>query len=304
MSKTTLEGWCKPISLTDHADHTFVYCPENKKYFRCWGSANIHNKDAERVCSKKYAKSYCIANNYREDIGKYKDTAGLGIYAVNGVCHQSANLFLYSAGTHLPCLSKSRPGGIIASYAMYGVYGTDTPGPNLISRATHFAGWKAQYFRPAKTKCQIKIKKTKELKTDSNNNLFQKINELHSSVSNRNILSAEDLIVHEFKIITKALVPELDTESFGAIHRSLLKAKDEILRSAIIFGDKPKEFKLPKGKKAEEVVERLNDVACEFQKSLAKSIGLLQYENLSGNKADKVFRIIDPIIAVENWSNY
>jgi hypothetical protein len=259
-----------------------------------------------KVCSRKDNDAYCRADKYRVNIGSYKDTAGVGLYGFNGVCHQSANLFLYSAGTTLP-LSKSRPRGIIASHAMYGVYGTDIPGPNgAYTWAAHFARWYTAFYLLAKTRCWIPFEESEDLEIDSKDNLFQKINGLHSSVfdRNQNLLSAEDLIVHEFKIITKELVPDIDTDHFEGIHRSFLKAKDEILRSAIFFGDNPEEIKLPKGKKAEDVVERLNDLVCEFQKSLAESIGSLQYENLSGNKPTEIFRIIDPRIAVENWSNY
>lgn len=306
MSKNTLQGWCTPTDLTDYADHTFVYCPEKKKYFGCWAGGNINDKDTTKVCSKKYSGAYCRANNYRVNIGKLKDTAGVGIYGVNGVCHQSANLFLYSAGTVLP-LTKSRPRGIIASHAMYGVYGTNIPGPGGVTTwGIHFAAWYSAIYLQAKTRCLFSIDESEKLQINSDESLFQKVNGLHSSVFERkqNILSSEDLIVNEFKIIAKEIAPDIDIDRFEGIHRDLLKEKNDILISAKIYGDKPEEIKLPQGKQAEDIVEKLNDLVCEFQKSLAKSVGSSQYEHLTGNKQNEIFRIIDPRIAIENWSNY
>jgi hypothetical protein len=305
MSKNTLQGWCTP-TLDGYADHTFVYCPEAKSYFNCWGGGDITKEDTVLVCSKEYEGAYCRANNYRVSIGIAKDTAGVGIYGVNGVCHQSANLFLYSAGTVLP-LTKSRPRGIIASHAMYGFYGTNIPGPGGVTTwGIHFAAWYSAFYLQAKTRCLFSIDESEKLEINSDDSLFQKVNGLHSSVfeRNQNILSAEDLIVNEFKIIAKEMAPDIDVNQFEGIHRDFLKEKDDILKSAKIYGDKPEEIKLPQGKTAEEVVEKLNDLICEFQKSLAESVGSSHYEQLTGNKQNEIFRLIDPRIAVENWSNY
>lgn len=304
MSKTTLQGWCTPTDLTEYADHTFVYCPENNKYFGCWAGGNIHDQDTVRVCSREDNGAYCRADKYRTDIGNFKDTGGVGIYGVNGVCHQSANLFLYSAGTVLP-LTGSRPRGIVASHAMYGVHGTNIPGPAGVGTwALHFAAWHTAFYLQAKIKCMFGKDELAKLEVSSEEGLFEKLNGLHLSIHerNQNIRSAEDLIVNEFQMVTQEIAPNLNIDGFESTHRDILKEKDSILRSANIFGDSAKEIKLPQGKKAEDLVEKLNDLASNFQKSLAENIGGTQYEQLTGNKPNEIYRIVDPRIAIENWS--
>lgn len=74
--------------LLNAGDHTSVHSVDNDKFFRCWGG---------KKCNKEIAKSpgnYKLADSYRHTLSKYHDTAGIGIYAIDGVCQQSANCFL------------------------------------------------------------------------------------------------------------------------------------------------------------------------------------------------------------------
>lgn len=123
---STLEGWAIPTTATKYADHTFVYCPDNKSYFGCWAGGDIGATDAVKICTGTYENAYAVANCYRDSLPGFPDTAGIGVYGYNGVCHQSANCFLYAAGTLLK-LKNGRPGGLVASTAAYGLYGTTRP---------------------------------------------------------------------------------------------------------------------------------------------------------------------------------
>src|SRR5437660_5941898 len=87
-----------------YADHTFVAAgnPPTSggpppEYFACWGQ---HYDQAQvGICSGNV--NYNRANCYRDPAFGAPDTAGIGIYAINGVCHQSANCFLLSANVTL-----------------------------------------------------------------------------------------------------------------------------------------------------------------------------------------------------------
>ena len=97
-----LEGWAAYVSFgdgmtTDWADHTWVSSPQNGQYFECWGG---HSGPSPRKIVVGNG-SYNWANCYRCPIWPFRDTAGTGIYAIDGVCHQSANCFLYTANVTL-----------------------------------------------------------------------------------------------------------------------------------------------------------------------------------------------------------
>jgi hypothetical protein len=85
-----LQGWANHISFC--ADHTYVACPDaGDEFFDCWGEPSRTGPDRMLICSGE--GNYPVANCYRcslEYEGKiYPDTACIGIYALNGVCHQS-----------------------------------------------------------------------------------------------------------------------------------------------------------------------------------------------------------------------
>ena len=118
MPVRAIEGWATKIS--DAADHTFVRYAVSEgtfKYFGCW---NGHDgPDPRNICSSQ--GDYAVPNCYRgKPVGGCKDTAEIGVYAVNGVCHQSANCFLYSASPRITLNRRVR--GYWLSVGFYGTY--------------------------------------------------------------------------------------------------------------------------------------------------------------------------------------
>ena len=91
------------------------------EFFDCWGEPSRTGPDRVLICSGE--GNYPVANCYRcslEYEGKiYPDTACIGIYAVNGVCHQSANCFLFTAGVTLTFEVR----GYWFTLLAYGTYG-------------------------------------------------------------------------------------------------------------------------------------------------------------------------------------
>lgn len=117
-----LEGWVTPTAATKYADHTFVYCPNYGFYFNCWGGGDIHGPSAVKNCEGDNGQAYIRANCYRCPVLGLPDTAGIGAYGINGVCHQSSNCFLYAAGTTLRIVN-GRPRGLVQSVGAFGTYG-------------------------------------------------------------------------------------------------------------------------------------------------------------------------------------
>jgi len=131
-----LEGWAIPVSEQvgplKILDHTFVKAPNNgPAYFECFSLTPVHEgKNVRKLTSGN--GDYSVANCYRlPDV--LPDTAGLGLYATHGVCHQAANRFLYSACGWFDGPTVSDAHGYALSFSFYGTYGRPLampfPGP-------------------------------------------------------------------------------------------------------------------------------------------------------------------------------
>lgn len=308
MGNDTFEGWCTAASVGDqelgkYADHTFVYCPGKDASFKCWGSANLSAPDAAKVCSKSASKAYCRANKYRISVPHVgDDTAGVGIYAINGVCHQSANLFLYSAGTTLP-LNKSRPKGILASHALFGVYGAGFPG-GISTYVTHFAAWNAAIYAQASARCWFTLAKASDESSGSDAGLISKITSLHferlglaaaTLTDGENVSSS--LVPQEMKVLLSHYLSVDNDTNVLAMHQDIIAEKEEIFSAyGITLSPAMTTTKeLPQGKDVDEMVKKLNGLALEFQSQLAEKLGTDGYKNINGDAM--YYSPIDPGIA-------
>lgn len=309
MGKDTFEGWCTPASIGDlelgkYADHTFVYCTNKDASFKCWGSADRSAKDAAKVCSHSASKAYCRASKYRISVPHVgDDTAGVGVYAVNGVCHQSANLFLYAAGTTLP-LNQARPNGIVASHALFGVYGADFPG-GVATFATHFAAWNAAIYAQASARCWFSLAEAPVMTAGSDEELISKITRLHferPDVTDATYLGGGEklspsLVPQEMQVLLSHYLPGVDNTIVRKMHEELMVKKDEIFSAyGLVMSSKMTTAKeLPSGKDVDGMVEKLNGLALEFQSQLAEKLGAADYEKINGDK--NYYCPIDPVIA-------
>lgn len=106
---TKLEGWAIPVEKEGplaHADHTYVKSSDGKKW-GCWG----RDKGGQKICEGKgdSKKANCLSSP--------RGTA-LIVYAVTGVCHQTANRILRPSRK-----TVSKAQAYAASWALYGAYG-------------------------------------------------------------------------------------------------------------------------------------------------------------------------------------
>jgi hypothetical protein len=306
MAKDKFEGWCTPVSIGDldlgkYADHTFVYCPNHNSSFKCWGTADRKASDAAKVCSHSDSKACCRANKYRISVGGCKDTAGVGVYAVNGVCHQSANLFLYAVGTILP-LNKSRPKGILASHALFGMYGADLPG-DVPSFVTHFAAWNVGIYAQASVRCWFSLAKSLNIPSGSHQELISKITKLHLERSSVAAASTNDeklslsLVPQEMQLMLSHYLPEVDNSIVRKVHKEIMERKDQIFSKygLVLSAEMKTAKKLPSGKDVDGMVEKLNGLALEFQSQLAEKLGAADYKKINGD--NNYYSPIDPEIA-------
>jgi hypothetical protein len=310
MANDKFEGWCTPVSFGDremgkYADHTFVYCPTHDASFKCWGTANRDGKNAAKVCSKSDKKAYCRASKYRISLGPCKDTAGVGIYALNGVCHQSANLFLHSAGTCLP-LNKSRPKGILASHALYGMYGADSPG-NLPSFATHYFGWQIAIYKPASIRCwslpHFHWPKFKGMTPGSQQDLVDKVTRLHleqqgvTAVDGSNKKQSSNIVPQEMQLLLSHYLPGVDNSIVRKVHDEIMDKKEQILieKGFAFTPEMQTRKKPPTEKDIDSAVDKLNKLAIEFQSQLSEKLGAADFKKINGDKS--YYKPIDPKLA-------
>lgn len=102
-----LTGWAIAIGTTG-ADHTYVTSSDGHAW-PCWGrSAGGHSICAAGGAS---ARANCLSQS--------NSHAGI-VYAISGVCHQTANRILHPANVIV-----SAAGGYWASVLLYGTYGTN-----------------------------------------------------------------------------------------------------------------------------------------------------------------------------------
>ena len=109
----TLTGWAIAIGATG-ADHTYVTSSDGYVW-PCWGRSS----GGHPICSG--VGSSASANCFSQTSSQ----AGI-LYALTGVCHQTANRILFPARAIV-----SAAGGYWASVLLYGTYGTSTL-PSLI----------------------------------------------------------------------------------------------------------------------------------------------------------------------------
>ncbi|MDL1909309.1 hypothetical protein FBQ81_01250 [Chloroflexi bacterium CFX6] len=280
-------------------DHTFVYCntdidgvSNDNKTFQCW-SDNNHTDSAVPIASGTALHAYEIANCYRYPAFGRKDTAGIGIYLYNGVCHQSANCFLFAANAgpmwYIRDETKdTRPNGLWASYLLYGPYGAVSPG---VGRAIHASEWVGLAYKPCKKKFQEQAKRS-ELPEE--NLLISALQKLYSDSLKRSVpIPTEEFPAHEASTIAQYY--GIDISPFFEKHIDLLNEKNEILTPGT---------RRSLSTSNEDVAKKLNDLAVRMQDELEKSIGRDNYEKLTGMPSGQQALPIDVEIAKSiNYEN-
>jgi hypothetical protein len=226
------------------ADHVWVKAG-NGATFDCWGG----HAPGKVVCSG--VGNYALADCYRcplslpEPIGFVPDTACIGFYLEKGVCHQSANRFLYSTGVTLPFSVR----GYFLSVALYGVYG----GTFQFLAVYHACGGakKDMFSLP------------------SGDPIFEAVRQVHASVD-LEMSDPNEVIVEETAALIRHHLPDfsaLDLDTFKNFQREYLEQKDSVLGS---------------GLQGRELALRFDELCFQVQERLRNFFGDENYVTLMG----------------------
>ncbi len=276
-----LEGWAYPLNQKVLgyyiADHAYVKAPNNgPAYFNCWGG---HSGDHQyQVDGGTGNGNYAMANCYRgPEVMAHTDTAYVVPYGVDGVCHQSANRFLYSACPWVgPAVVVTNPvhgvRGGIASVLAFGVYGHS------------LAAFLVIY---GKCKTDLAAKVVESPAEESNpQNFFEELGRLHADLADSLLKGNEHdplkLIRSEFDIVIKhAIGNEFVTDKIAELQTALFKERISIAESSV---------------KGEDFAHKINDAVNVSLRGMATHLGKDQYRKLFDLDPDVPLILVRPEI--------
>ena len=253
--------------LNTVGSHTFVLVKTNdgEKKFNCWGG------DSGGKVHFSGKGKYEVANCYRGAIsyeGGKHDTAYIGIYAINGVCHQTANLFLFPTGKIITIADGVK--GYWFSSLMYGIYGNTAPG-SAAGTSLKTLQWLSSVYAP----CALFFTGSENVVhgTDIFNetqNLIKTIDDSHK------------LIYKQSELLAKKVVSTIP--DFEDIHKDFMNTKDSVISS---------------GLKGESLANKLNEELIIFEKKLENKIGSDSYKVLTGLNSGEYLGVVRTDIAKE-----
>lgn len=273
-----LEGWTANIRFdngwtTDWADHTWVYAPSNRQYFDCWGSHDGPGKRRVVSGNGSYNRAHC----YRCHIPPtFRDTAGIGIYAIDGVCHQTANLFLYTAGRVLDFSVR----GYWFSVFSYGVYGRSFLRWIVAPYGTCsiWTPWDASAAGPGEGEDD-----DQEVAPGDEDPIINIVREVYAPTFSRGKQKhPHELLIEETEKVTQHTLPDINYEKLRRVQLDYLQKRDDAIA---------------RGHKEEQLAKRLDDLARKVQKDILKIVGTEHYEQLMGVKPDQFLGIVEPDLA-------
>jgi hypothetical protein len=289
---STLVAYASPLSaLPDYADHTFVICSENGASFACW-SGPAPMSASVKILEASYPNAYAVANGYRAPLPlnghTYPDTAGVGLYGLHGVCHQSTNCFMYAATfAPMPLVLDAnggiRPMGLLLSYATYGFRGTRDylwyPVWYLPNRNNQDPAFAVASLDTA-TRAQASPEQVRE----------QIVGEFAQLVRQACVFPADAPAAALASADADEAPPALDVDptGFAGLHRDYLAETNALLAADV------KEDATHIG---ERTAERVNDLGVEFLRGFEESVGAEAYSALTGLQPGERLRLVDPRIA-------
>lgn len=307
MSDFTFEAWCTPTKdMPEVADHTYVFCRKApagmNKYFYCWGGGDITAPESALVMRASRKNAYPVANCYRTPMhymGELRpDTAALGAYLINGVCHQSANLFMYAASDDWIRLTwfngEYRPRGLFATYAAYGPHGAVSPGnPSW----PHWLIWRNTTYKPCADAHGAVAAEEEARKQAVLARLAVKIdsNTVPTEDDNRRLIMAQFAACVEEAQPTimggmglPASAEPLNPDRFADRHMDFLREKDHLIAA---------DYKPGQPGASEALAERIDNLTIDFQKQLESTLGPQGYTQATGLAPGQYVKIADPRIA-------
>jgi hypothetical protein len=189
------------------------------------------------------------------------------VYSVNGVCHQSANCFLFSSGQ---TLDATQVRGAIASYALYGMWGTA------------YLSWYDLFYRDcARLAFGIDPESDKDqADVDPLIDIVQRVHFGAAKASTDPIF----VLIDEFRAIMGHYIPELGGETFfDEAHEQYLRTRDLLIDQYV----------------GPELVARLNESAHAMQVELRDRVGPEHYMTLMAvDLPSTTLDVVDPTLSL------
>jgi hypothetical protein len=261
--------------LDGAADHTYVAQGTQGNpppdYFACWGTQYVQSPHPA-VCTGNI--NLGVANCCRgapvwePGLGWCPDTARIGAYLVNGVCHQSANCFLLSSGAHLDFTVI----GYWASLLAFGPCGTG------------FTSWWLPFVYGV---CGLEnpaiAAELPEAAVRTEPTVVDDLRDLYASFQAQpQPPDAHDVIIQEAATVVRHYEPSFDPSVYRDLHAEFLNKKD----AAIATGETGKTL-----------ADKINELSKELQGELAHRLDPAMYRRLSGVEPGKLLDICDPRLA-------
>lgn len=267
MAIVNVQAYQVPL-FGDCASHTFVgngepsYEPPSV-YFACWALSYTPGLTLPVVTGNI---NYDLANCYRYPLFGCPDTAFIGVFGTNGVCHQSANCFLYSANVTLNFTVL----GYWASVLAYGVYGTQ-----------YWYRWLPYVYDPCAKSAAIAPEMLEGAAAEPS--VVDKIRGLYASYSAQtNTPDPHEVLINEAATVTKHFVPEADPSKYRDLHAEFLNEKDTVVATGIT---------------GRALADKLNSLSRQLQGAIAQRVGATLYKKLNGVDAGQTLDVIDPRLA-------
>ncbi len=265
MTTVTVQAW--RVDIAGGLNHTYVASgtqgnpPPN--YFACWGPSYAQGGHPA-VCSGNIIINR--ANCYRDSVGPCPDTAGIGIYGINGVCHQSANCFLFSGNVVL----NFEVAGYWLSLLAYGVYGTQFW--DLWLPLYGICSWFNPWIEPAISEGAA-----------AEPSVTDKIRDLYASyMAQPQPPDPHQRLIDEAATVTTHFVPEADPSKYRDLHAEFLKEKDAVIATGIT---------------GQALADKLNSLSKQLQGATAQRVGAQLYKKLNGVDAGQMLDLCDPRLA-------
>jgi hypothetical protein len=270
-----LEGWAAQVTCrgvaTDWVEHTWVWAPEPQRAFACWGGHA--GPQQRRIVAGEGC--YAWADCYRCPVWPFPDTAGIGIFAVDGICHQSTNCFLYTANRTLTLDVR----GYWFSLFSYGTYGRSyrrwlvTPYGRCCPTTP---GGKGGGALP-----EAADGRTPERQEEAAT--IRLVRAVYGSARGRGRSKhPHELLADEVAAVTALHAPEIDPGQFRALHLAYLRRMDALIA---------------RGYREEHLAVRLDALARTTQRALAKTLGRERYEHLMGVPPEVTLGLVAPELA-------
>jgi hypothetical protein len=275
MARASVSAWrwtFQPWSGGPWLDHTYVGQGPGAgnnppaDYFGCWAQGFYETQyPSAPVVSGNI--NYNCANCYRDTILSYHDTAGIGIYGVNGVCHQSANCFLFSAGPWAVTLNFSVL-GYWASLLAYGTYGTNFPW--WLAAVYEWCSWWNPAIAPEMPQAAAAAEPP----------VVGELRDLYASfLAQPKPPDSHDVIIKEAETVVRHHIPGFDPSVYRDLHKGFLSEKDAAIAT---------------GATGKALADKLNDLSKQLQLAVADRVGPEHYKKLNGVDAGQTAYLCDP----------